>query len=164
MYVQLVFAVSRREKILNKTIRPRVFEYISGIITGMRHKSIIVNGVDDHIHLLIGLNPNKSVSDTVHDIKRNSSLFINENKLLPGHFSWQEGYGAFTYSRSEIDSVYQYILNQEAHHIKKSFRKEYKSMLDKYEIDYDERYLFEFTEDICKEGNPLRGISGYCTG
>ena len=113
MYVQLIFAVQKRENILFKTIRPRIYEYISGIIRDLNHKSIIVNGTSDHIHILYGVNPSVSVSDTVHDIKRGSSIFINDNRLVPGRFSWQEGYGGFTYSRSQIESVYRYIENQE---------------------------------------------------
>lgn len=148
MYVQLVFAVRNRENILLKSIRPRVFEYISGIITGMKHKSIIINGISDHIHILIGLNPVISVSDTVHDIKRGSSLFINENKLLPCRFSWQEGFGGFTYSRSQIDDIYKYIENQEIHHARKSFREEYLAILEKNDINFDPRFLFEFYNDL----------------
>jgi len=148
MYVQLVFAVHKKENILLQNIRPRIYQYISGIISGMKHKSIIVNGVSDHIHILIGLNPSVSVSDTVHDIKRSSSLFINENKLVPGHFLWQEGYGGFTYSRSQIEKVYRYIQNQETHHAKNSFRDEYMSILDKNEIRYDPRFLFDFFDNF----------------
>jgi len=148
MYVQLVFAVSKRENILFKSIRPRIFEYISGIIRDQKHKSIIVNGTSDHIHILYGLNPAVSVSDTVHDIKRGSSLFINNNKLVPGRFSWQEGYGGFTYSRSQVESVYRYIENQEAHHLKGTFREEYLKLLNDNEIDFDSAYLFEFYDDI----------------
>jgi len=144
MYVQIVFAVRDRENLLTKTIRPRVFEYISGIITKLHHKSIIVNGYSDHVHIFLGLNPAVSVSDTVHDIKRGSSLFINENKLVPGRFSWQEGYGGFTYSKSQIGDVYRYIENQEEHHSGRSFREEYISFLEKNEIKYETRYLFEF--------------------
>jgi REP element-mobilizing transposase RayT len=148
MYVQLVFAVHNRENLLLKNIRLRVFEYISGIVRDLKHKSIIVNGVSDHVHILFGLNPAKSVSDTVHDIKRSSSLFINKNKLVTGRFSWQEGYGGFTYSKSQIDGVYKYILNQEHHHSIKTFREEYIDYLEKNEIVYDQMYLFEFYENI----------------
>jgi putative transposase len=147
MYVQLVFAVKYREAALNKDIRKRVFEYISGIITKMNHKSIIVNGVSNHVHILIGLNPAISVSNTVHDIKRNSSLFINQEKLCKKRFSWQEGFGAFTYSRSQLKNVYNYILNQERHHEKSTFKDEYVRFLEKYEIDYDGRFLFYFWDD-----------------
>jgi len=144
MYVHLVFAVRNRENVLKKEIRPRIYEYISGILTSLGHKTIAINGTSDHIHVFFGLNPSKSVSDTVHDIKRGSSLFINENKLVNGRFSWQEGYGGFTYSRSQVEDVYKYIQNQETHHAKRSFREEYLSFLEKYAIDYDPRYLFEF--------------------
>ncbi|MDP4222562.1 MAG: IS200/IS605 family transposase [Bacteroidota bacterium] len=146
MYVQLVFAVQNRENVLFKSIRARVFEYISGIIRNQDQKSIIVNGVADHVHILYGLNPSISVSDLVHDIKRGSSLFINNNRLLPGRFSWQEGYGAFTYSRSQIENVYHYINNQETHHTMNTFREEYLKMLEENEIYYDSRYLFEFLD------------------
>ena len=152
MYVQLVFAVYMKENVLTAKIRPRVFEYISGIVTGMKHKSIIVNGAQDHIHILLGLNPSKSVSDTVFNIKRNSSLFINQNRMVLGRFSWQEGYGAFTYSRSQLDDVYQYIANQETHHARKSFRDEYLAILNKNEVDYDPRFLFDFLENCVGKG------------
>jgi putative transposase len=144
MYVQIVFAVRDKENILTKEIRPRVFEYVSGIITNLHHKSIIVNGYSDHIHIFLGLNPSVSVSDTVHDIKRGSSLWINENRLVTGRFSWQDGYGSFTYSRSQVGDVFRYIETQEAHHSGKSFREEYISILEKNEIEYDPKYLFEF--------------------
>ena len=147
MYVQLVFAVKNRDAVLHKSIRSRVFEYISGIISEMKHKSIIVNGVDNHVHIFIGWNPTISISETVHEIKRVSSLFINENKLCLGKFAWQEGYGAFTFSRSQIHDVYNYILNQEGHHKKVTFRDEYILFFKKFELEYDERFLFDFLED-----------------
>lgn len=148
LYVQLVFAVKNRDAVLHKKIRRRIFEYMSGIITEMKHKSIIINGVSDHVHIFIGLNPNRSISDTVHDVKRNSSLFINKEKLCLGNFAWQEGYGAFSYSRSQIDNVYKYILNQEKHHEKTTFKVEYIHFLKKFEIEYDERFLFDFLNDV----------------
>jgi REP element-mobilizing transposase RayT len=148
MYVQLVFAVKYREALLTKDIRTNVFEYISGIITNMNHKSIIVNGVSDHIHIFLGMNPSKSISDTVHDIKRNSSLFINREKLCRRRFAWQEGFGGFTYSRSHINNVYNYIMRQEQHHEKTRFREEYLDFLKKFEIEYNEKFLFQFFDDI----------------
>jgi len=153
LYVQLVFAVKNREAILHKSIRKRIFEYMSGIITQMDHKSIIVNGVSNHVHIFIGWNPTKTISDTVHEIKRSTSLFINDEKLCPCKFAWQDGYGGFTYSRSQINDVYQYILNQEEHHKKQTFRDEYIQYLKKFEIEYDERFLFDFLDDV----EPLRG-------
>jgi putative transposase len=146
MYVHLVFAVKYRESILTKNIRPRLFEYVSGIVTSLKHKSLIVNGFSDHIHVFIGLNPSKSISDTVHDIKRGSSLFINENKLVSGRFAWQDGYGGFTCSRSHLENVYEYINRQEDHHSNETFREEYISILNKHEIEYNPRFLFEFFE------------------
>ena len=148
LYVQLVFAVKNRNAVINRNIRDRVFQYMSGIITNMKHKSIIVNGVSDHVHILIGLNPSKSISDTVHDIKRSTSLFINNEKLCSGKFAWQEGYGAFTYSRSQLENVYEYIQKQEQHHQKKTFKEEYLQFLKKFEIEYDERFLFDFIDDV----------------
>ena len=148
LYVQLVFAVRNREAALNRNIRKRVFEYMSGIVTEMNHKSIIINGVSDHVHVIIGLNPSKSISDTIHDIKRSTTLFINKEKLSIGKFSWQEGYGGFTYSRSQLDDVYKYILNQEKHHEKITFKQEYIKFLKKFEIDYDEKFLFDFWNKV----------------
>ena len=147
MYVHLVFAVKNRDAGLHKAYRSRIFEYMSGIVSNMNHKSIIVNGGINHVHILIGLHPSKSVADTVHDVKRNSALFINQERLCPGKFEWQEGYGGFTYSRSQLDDVYKYIQNQEIHHKKMSFKDEYVQFLKKFEIEYDERFLFDFWED-----------------
>lgn len=147
MYTQLVFAVKSREAALHNTIRKRVFEYMSGIITTMGHKSIIINGTSNHVHIFIGMHPDKSISDTVHDVKRSTTLFINKERLCPGRFSWQEGYGGFTYSQSQIKNVYNYILNQEEHHKKRTFKEEYIQFLRKFEVEYDERFLFDFWEE-----------------
>ena len=146
MYVQIVFAVKCREAALTAIIRPRVFEYMSGIITNQRHKSIIVNGIANHVHILIGLNPSISVSDTVYEIKRGSSLFINNQKLCPRRFSWQEGYGAFTYSRSQLNDLYKYIENQENHHKIRTFRDEYVDYLNSNEMEFNEEFLPVFWE------------------
>src|SRR5512133_3335353 len=125
IYIQLVFAVKNRETALRKEIRPLVFEYMSGILTNQKHKSIIINGLTNHVHILLGLNPSISVSDTVHEVKRSSTLFINRERLCFGKFSWQEGYGAFSYNRSQISDIHKYIENQEEHHKLKTFRQEY---------------------------------------
>jgi putative transposase len=148
MYVHLIFAVKNRDAMLNKEIRSRVFEYISGIINNMDQKSIVVNGISNHVHILIGFNPSISISETVHEIKRNSSLFINKEKLCKAKFAWQEGYGGFTYSRSQLENVYRYIQNQEKHHEKSSFRAEYVEFIKKFAIEYDERFLFDFLGDV----------------
>jgi REP element-mobilizing transposase RayT len=148
MYVHLIFAVKHREAALNEDIRQRVFEYISGVITAMNHKSIIVNGYSDHVHILIGLNPSISISNTVQEIKRSSSLFINREKLCKGKFAWQEGYGGYTYSRSQLKNVYNYIENQQKHHEKKTFKDEYLMFLKKSEIEYNDKYLFIFWDNV----------------
>ena len=147
LYVQLVFAVKNRDAVLTREIRPRVFEYISGIMSNLNHKSIIVNGTSNHVHILLGLNPSISVSDTVFKIKRSSSLFINKEKLCWGRFSWQEGYGGFTYSRSQIGGIYDYIANQELHHKKITFQQEYIDYLKENEMEFDQEFLFDFLED-----------------
>jgi len=146
LYVHLIFAVKYRERLLTKEIRVELFKYISGIISNRNHKVIIINGMTDHIHILIGLNPNDKISDLIACIKRESSSFINEKKFFRGKFHWQDGYGAFSYSRSQLDVVYNYIANQEVHHKKRTFREEYVELLKKYEIQFDEKYLFDFIE------------------
>ena len=125
IYIQVVFAVKGRQNLIHENIREDVNKYISGIITGKGQKSIIVNGRPDHIHAFIGLKPNMAISELVRDIKNNSTNHINENKLVKGKFQWQVGFGAFSYSKSHIEKVYNYILNQEKHHRKKTFKEEY---------------------------------------
>ena len=146
IYIQIVFAVKGRENLLAKAWREELFQYIAGIIRQKGHKSIIVNGVEDHIHIFVGLKPIMAVSDLVRDIKNNSCNFINNKKWIKGRFSWQEGYGAFSYAHTEIDRVYQYIANQEAHHQKTKFKEEYSDLLRKFEIEYDENYLFKWID------------------
>ena len=147
IYVQLVFAVKNRETALRKGIRPLVFKYMSGILTNQKHKSIIINGLSNHVHILFGLNPSISVSETVHDVKRSSTLFINRERLCLGKFSWQEGYGAFSYGRSQISDIYNYIENQQEHHKQKTFQEEYVQYLIKREMEFDEQFLYEFWEN-----------------
>ena len=146
LYIQTVFAVKGRENLIDKKWRDELCKYISGIITGKGQKSIIVNGVADHIHCFIGLKPSMSISDLMRDVKNNSSKFINEKGFIKGKFSWQEGYGDFSYSHSQIEQVYNYILNQEMHHQKKTFKEEYLEFLSRYEIDYKTDYLFDWLD------------------
>ena len=122
IYIQLVFSPKHRECLLIEKIRPRIFEYLSGITTNLGHKSIIINGLADHVHIFLGLNPKLSVSETVKELKRSSSLLINEKKIIQGKFEWQEGYGGFSYGQSQIEKVYNYIKDQEMHHQKKTFQ------------------------------------------
>lgn len=146
IYIHIVFAVKGRENLLNKNLREEIFRYISGIIKEKGHKPIIVNGYSDHVHCFVGLKPSVAISDLVRDIKNNSSKFINEKKYFRGKFHWQEGYGVFSYSHSQIKKVYDYILRQEEHHRKKSFKEEYLELLNKFEIDYKPEFLFEWVE------------------
>jgi REP element-mobilizing transposase RayT len=144
LYIQIVFAVKGRENIIGKSWKDDLHKYISGIIKGKGQKSIIVNGMPDHIHAFVGLKPAMAISDLVRDVKNNSSNYINDHQLVKGKFAWQEGYGAFSYGHSQIDRVYNYILNQEQHHKKKTFKEEYIDFLNKFQVDFDEKYLFEF--------------------
>lgn len=148
IYIHSVFAVKGRENLLRKDWRAGVFKYMSGIIKGKDLKPIIINGVADHVHVFMGLKPSLSVSDIIRDVKNNSSNFINAQKLVCGKFSWQDGFGAFSYGHSQIDKVYQYILNQEQHHQKKTFKEEYSSLLRTFEIPFKEQYLFDWIEDM----------------
>lgn len=146
IYIQIVFAVKGRENLLHKPWRDEVFKYIVGIIKNKNQKPLIVNGVSDHVHIFVGIKPSMPIADLVRDIKNNSSKFINEHQFLNKKFSWQNGYGAFSYSASHIERVYNYIANQEAHHRKKTFQKEYLDFLQKFDIEFDERYLFDWIE------------------
>jgi REP element-mobilizing transposase RayT len=146
IYIQIVFAVSGRENLISRHWKDDLYKYISGIIKGKEQKSIIVNGMPDHIHIFVGLRPSMAISDLVRDIKNNSSNFINGRKFVKGKFNWQEGYGTFSYSHSQIESVYNYILNQEKHHNKKTFKEEYLSLLKLFNIDFNEKYLFDWLE------------------
>ena len=146
IYIQVVFAVKGRENLLQKPRRDEVFKYMSGIIREKGQKPIIVNGVEDHVHLFIGLKPSMCLSDLVRDVKNNTTNFINDKKFTKKKFFWQEGFGAFSYSHSHIDNVYKYILNQEEHHRKQTFKAEYLEYLEKFEIEHDEKYLFEWND------------------
>jgi REP element-mobilizing transposase RayT len=147
IYIQMVFAVNGRMNLLEKPWRDDVFKYMSGIIKGKNQKPIIVNGVSNHVHLFVGLKPSMSLSELVRDVKNNSSNFINDQRFVRGKFSWQEGFGSFSYSHSHIEQVFQYILNQEKHHQNRTFKEEYLDFLKKFEVDYDEKYLFDWIED-----------------
>jgi putative transposase len=146
IYIQIIFAVKGRENLISKNNREELHKYITGIVQKREQKMLSIFSMPDHTHLLIGLKPSIAISDLVRDIKSGSSNFINEKKWIKGKFNWQEGFGAFSYSRSQIDDVIKYILNQEEHHKKKTFREEYLDFLVKFEVDYDNKYLFEWIE------------------
>jgi putative transposase len=148
LYVQFVFAVKGRQSLLKKQHRERVYEYITGIVQNRGHKMLRINGMSDHIHIFINFKPSEKLSDLVRDIKSNSSIFIKEQGFTPFKFEWQDGYGAFTYAHSQIDEVCKYIINQEEHHKKRTFRQEWESFLKKFEIENDEKYWFDFLEDF----------------
>ncbi len=143
IHLQIVFVVKYREGVIHSSWKDKLYGYITGIVQANQHKMLIINGVPDHVHLLIGLRPSQSISDLMQDIKGSSSEWINDNKLVKGKFEWQAGYGAFSYSKSDLKNVIEYIKNQEEHHRKKSFREEYIEFLDEFEIEYDERYIFK---------------------
>lgn len=145
--IHAVFSVKGRRSFLMKEFRPRLFEYISGILKNTGQFPLAVNGWKDHIHIFFELHPTKSTSDVLDVVKANSSKWINENRFLPDKFNWQKGFGAFTYSRSQRNDVIQYIINQEKHHQETTFRIEYLRMLENFEIGYDPRYLFEFFDE-----------------
>ena len=144
IYIQYVFAVKERENLIHVSFEDELYKYISGIITNKGQKSLAVNGMPDHIHILVGLKPAMRISDLIRDIKNNSSNFINERKFLSKKFSWQEGYGAFSYSESNYGNVIEYIKNQKQHHSKRTFKEEYIALLNKFNIGFDDKYLFEF--------------------
>ena len=146
IYIQVVFAVKSREHLIRKEWKDELHKYIAGIVKGKEQKSIIINGMPDHIHAFIGLRPSMAISDLVRDIKNNSSNFINDHKWIKGKFSWQEGYGAFSYSHSQMNTVYNYIKNQEHHHQKKTFREEYLTFLKRFDVEYNEKYLFDWLD------------------
>ena len=147
MYVQIVFAVYGRNNLIAEKNRDEVEKYICGIILNKKSKPLTIYCNPDHLHVLIGLHPATAVSDLTRDIKANSSKFINDKKWLSGKFNWQDGFGAFTYSRSQVDAVAKYIINQPKHHKKQSFREEYLGILKKLNIEYDDKYLFEWYND-----------------
>ncbi len=145
LYVQIVFAVKGRQKFINENNREEVQKYISGIISEKKQKLYAIYCMPDHTHILVSIKPDIAISDLVRDIKANSSSFIKEKRFIK-EFSWQTGFGAFSYSKSQSKNVVDYILNQPEHHKKKTFRQEYLEFLEKFEIEYDEKYLFEFYE------------------
>lgn len=143
IHIQVVFAVQNRECIILNSWKDELYKYITGIIKQNNHKLLAINGMPDHVHILIGMRPSQSLSDLMQDIKGSSSKWINETKLIRSRFSWQEGYGAFSYSKSHLSRVIKYIENQETHHKKKNFNEEYKEFLEKFDVPYDERHVFQ---------------------
>ena len=142
--IHAVFSVKGRGNLLTQNFRENLFKYLSGILNNEKQFSLAVNGYLDHVHLFFEQHPTTALSDIMRVIKTNSSKWINKNKFVKGQFEWQEGYGAFSYSRSQRNNVIQYIINQESHHKKITFREEYMDLLKKFEIPFEGKYVFEF--------------------
>ena len=146
IYVHIVFAVEGRQNLIEPTHNDELQKYITGIVSGQQQKLIAINNMPDHVHILVGLKADLALSDLVRDIKAGSSAFINRKGWVRGRFGWQEGFGAFSYSRSQIDAVIRYIQQQQKHHAKKTFREEYVELLEKFAVEYDKRFLFKDNE------------------
>lgn len=142
--IHLVFAVKGRESLIPKQHKDQVERYITSVSQNRKHKMLAIYCMPDHIHIFIGLHPAQSISDLVNDIKTASTKFIKKQPWMKYAFSWQIGYGAFSYSKSQTDTVVKYILSQEEHHKKHTFKKEYIEILDRFEIEYESKYLFHF--------------------
>ena len=146
IYLQIIFSPMGRDNLIPKRHKEELNKYTTGIINKRNHKLLAVNFMPDHVHIFIGYNPSQPLPDLVIDIKSNTSKLINSRKWMPGKFQWQEGYGAFSYSRSHIDKVIRYINNQERHHKKTSFKVEYMEMLKAFEVEFDVKYLFKWID------------------
>jgi len=147
IYVHVVLSVQGRQNLIRREHKEELHKYITGIATGRGQKLIAINSMPDHVHILLGLKPDIALSDLVGDIKTGSTNHINRSRWVAGRFCWQEGFGAFSYSHSQLNAVVRYIQNQEQHHAKRTFREEYKAMLEKFKVRYDERYIFRPTND-----------------
>ena len=143
IYIQVVFAVQGRRSLIPTQHKEELQRYITGIINRQEQKLLAIHCMPDHTHLLIGLKPSQALSDLVRDIKTGSAAFVNEKRWVVGKFPWQEGFGAFSYAHSQLDAVIRYIREQESHHAGKSFREEYLEFLEKFQVSYDERYIFK---------------------
>jgi putative transposase len=146
IYIQVVFSPFMRENCISEIWCDELYKYISGIVKNKGQKLIAINGAHDHIHIFIGIKPSIAISDLVRDIKNNSSNFINNQHFVKGKFMWQDGYGVFSYSHSQIETIYNYVMNQKEHHKKMPFRDEYLDLLRKNDIQFEEKYLFQWLE------------------
>ena len=143
IHIHAVFAVQNRFCLISSSWKYKLYKYITGIIQKNDHKLLSINGMPDHVHAFFGMRPNQSLSDLMQNIKRDSSKWINDNRFVTGRFSWQEGFGGFSYSKNDVTKVIQYINNQSEHHKKKSFIEEYLGLLKEFEIEYDQKYIFK---------------------
>jgi putative transposase len=147
IYLQLVFAVRHRQALIHTSWEEEVYKYITGVIQNKDQLLIAINGNRDHIHILISIRPTCVISDLVREVKKASTNFINSKKFIRGSFSWQEGYGVFSYSHWNVDQVKNYVLNQKEHHRKKTFKEEYMELLKEFDVDFKEEYCFEWIDD-----------------
>ena len=147
IYLHVVFAVEGRQNLIKPEHNDELQKYITGIVSAQKHKLIAINNMPDHLHLLVGVRPDAALSDLVRDIKANTSRFISEKRWVPGRFSWQEGFGAFSYSRSQLGTVIRYIENQQKHHARKSFREEYTELLERFGVEFDPQYIFKSLDE-----------------
>ena len=146
IYIQTVFAVDGRLSLIRPEFKEELYKYMTGIVRNKKQKLLAINGMSDHVHILIGLKPAMALADLVRDIKADSSDFINRKKWIRGRFCWREGYGAFSYGHSQLGTIIRYIQNQEQHHRRRTFKDEYLTWLKKFEVPFDERYIFEFVD------------------
>jgi REP element-mobilizing transposase RayT len=146
IYIHLIFAVKNRDALIHPEWEDQLYKYITGLVQNKGQKMLAINGTQNHIHLFIGFKPVCSISDFVREVKKSSSVFIKDKQFTRFPFRWQEGYGAFSYADSQLDIVIKYILNQKEHHRKTPFKEEYISFLNKFKVDYDSQYLFEWNE------------------
>lgn len=142
IYIHVVFAVEGRQNVISPEHNDELQRYITGIVSAQKQKLIAINNMPDHVHMLVGLQPDLALSNLIRDVKASSSGFINRERWVTGRFSWQEGFGAFSYSRSQLNTVIRYIRDQQKHHAKKTFRQEYEELLEKFAVSYDKRYIF----------------------
>jgi REP element-mobilizing transposase RayT len=146
IYIHVVFAVKGRDSLIHKSWEEELYKYITGIVRNKEQKMLAINGMPDHLHFFIGMKPSCCLSDLIREIKKSSNDFIKEKKFSKFKFQWQEGYGAFSYSHSNMDNVIKYIVNQKEHHRNASFKVEYMEFLKKFEIEFKEEYLFEWID------------------
>ena len=146
IYIQIVFAVKNRQALIANSWQEELYKYVTGIVKNKSQKMLAINGMPDHIHILIGMKPSCCLSDLVREIKKSSNSFVKEKEFSKYKFEWQEGFGAFSYSHSSLDNVIGYIKNQKEHHKKRSFKEEYIDFLEKFQIEFKDEYLFEWIE------------------
>ena len=147
IYIQIVFAVRNRDALIRREWEEQLYKYITGIVQNKGQKMLAINGVETHIHFLMGMRPTCCLSDLVREVKKSSNEFIKEKRFTKFNFNWQEGFGAFSYGHSQLDDVIGYIMRQKEHHAKKTFKDEYTNLLKRFEVEYDDKYLFDWIDD-----------------